>query len=127
MPGPQVEHLRGPLDAVCTATLTDARALRRDVQAIRGRGWAGSHEETNIGVWGLAVPVISEDDVVCAVGIAGPSPRLSNEVVRRDVPLVQRAALAIARALGMAVPLTMPRGRIRLSQRTKQEHAEAQT
>ena len=98
MPGKEVERLlAGPLERLCTATITDARSLRHDLQVIRDRGWASSHEETNIGVWGIAVPVISEDDVVCAVGIAGPSTRLSDEVVRRDVPLVQRAALAVKR------------------------------
>jgi DNA-binding IclR family transcriptional regulator len=123
MPGPQVERLlAGPLERVCTATLTDARSLRRDVQAIRERGWAGSHEETNIGVWGIAVPVISEDDVVCAVGIAGPDPRLSDEVIRRDVPVVQRAALAVARSLGLAVPpVTLPSGPVRLHQLRRQQ------
>jgi len=123
MPGPQVERLlAGPLEQVCTATLTDARALQRDVQAIRQRGWAGSHEETNIGVWGIAVPVISEDDVVCAVGIAGPDPRLSDEVIRRDVPVVHRAALAVARSLGLAVPpVTLPSGPVRLREHRRQK------
>jgi DNA-binding IclR family transcriptional regulator len=112
MPGKEIERLlASPLEQLCSATITDARLLRRDLQAIRERGWATSHEETNIGVWGIAVPVISEDDVVCAVGIAGPSTRLSDEVIRRDVPLVQRAALAVARSLGLAVPpVTLPSG-----------------
>ena len=115
MPANEVERLlAGPLERLCTATITDAHSLRRDLQAIRDRGWASSHEETNIGVWGIAVPVISEDDVVCAVGIAGPSTRLSDEVIRRDVPLVQRAALAVARSLGLAVPpVTVPSGPVR--------------
>jgi len=115
MPGKEVERLlAGPLERLCTATITDARSLRHDLQVIRDRGWASSHEETNIGVWGIAVPVISEDDVVCAGGIAGPSTRLSDEVVRRDVPLVQRAALAVARSLGLAVPpVTVPSGPVR--------------
>jgi DNA-binding IclR family transcriptional regulator len=114
MPGKEIERvLTGPLERLCTATITDVPALRRDLQAIRERGWASSHEETNIGVWGIAVPVISEDDVVCAVGIAGPSTRLSDEVIRRDVPLVQRAALAVARSLGLAVPpVTLPGSRV---------------
>ncbi len=125
MPGPQLERLlAGPLEQLCTATQTEPRALRRDVQAIRERGWAGSHEETNIGVWGIAVPVISEDDVVCAVGIAGPDPRLSEEVIRRDVPLVQRAALAVARSLGLAVPpVTLPSGPVGLREGGRQAAA----
>src|SRR5215472_11565012 len=113
MPERDVDRLLDrPLERLCTATITDPRKLRRDLEAIRERGWASSYEETNVGVWGIAVPVISEDDVVCAVGIAGPSARLSDEGFRRDVPSVQRAALAVARSLGLAVPpVTLPSGR----------------
>jgi len=113
MPEHEVDRLlERPLERLCTATITSPRQLRRDLEVIRERGWASSYEETNLGVWGIAVPVISEDDVVCAVGIAGPSARLSDEGFRRDVPSVQRAALAVARSLGLAVPpVTLPSGR----------------
>ena len=113
MPEQEVDQLLGrPLERLCTATITDPRQLRRDLALIRGRGWASSHEEANIGVWGIAVPVISEDGVVCSVGIVCPSPRLSDEAFRHDVPSVQRAALAVARSLGLAVPpVTLPTGR----------------
>jgi DNA-binding IclR family transcriptional regulator len=110
MPGREIDRLlERPLERLSADTITEPGRLRRDLEAIRERGWASSHEETNIGSWGIAVPVIAEDDVVCAVGIAGPNPRLSEEVLRRDVPTVQRAALAIARSLGLAVPpVTLP-------------------
>ena len=113
MPEREVDRLLDqPLERLCAATITEPRQLRRDLEVIRERGWASSYEETNLGVWGIAVPVISGDDVVCAVGIAGPSARLSDEGFRRDVPLVQRAALAVARSLGLAVPpVTLPSGR----------------
>ena len=113
MPEREVDRLLDqPLEQLCTATITEPRQLRRDLEAIRERGWASSYEETNLGVWGIAVPVISGDDVVCAVGIAGPSARLSDEGFRRDVSSVQRAALAVARSLGLAVPpVTLPSGR----------------
>lgn len=113
MPEREVDRLLDqPLERLCAATITEPRQLRRDLEVIRERGWASSYEETNLGVWGIAVPVISGDDVVCAVGIAGPSARLSDEGFRRDVPLVQRAALAVARSLGLAVPpVTLPGGR----------------
>jgi DNA-binding IclR family transcriptional regulator len=112
MPDREIGRLLGqPLERLSTATITEPDRLRRDLDLIRERGWASSHEETNIGAWGIAVPVISENDVVCAVGIAGPTSRLSDEVLRRDVPTVQRAALAIARSLGLAVPPVTPPGR----------------
>jgi DNA-binding IclR family transcriptional regulator len=105
MPDSEIERLiEGPLERFCQATITDPVALRRELAAIRARGWASSYEETNVGVWGIAIPVLSDSDVVCAVGIAGPSPRLSVKRVRRDVRLVHEAGLAIGRALGFSSP-----------------------
>jgi len=105
MPADEAGRLSAqPLERFCSATITSRPALRRELAAIRARGWAGSYEETNVGVWGIAVPVLSATDVVCAVGIAGPSPRLSDERVRRDVRLTHEAAAAIGRALGLSAP-----------------------
>ena len=105
MPDEEIERqISQPLQRFCQSTITDPRALRRELKAIRARGWASSYEETNVGVWGIAVPVLSDTDVVCAVGIAGPSPRLSVERVREDVGLVHDAAAAIGRALGLIAP-----------------------
>lgn len=117
LPDREIDRVLGrPLDRLCTSTITEPGRLRRDLELIRERGWASSHEEANVGAWGIAVPVISEDDVVCAVGIAGPAFRLSDEVLRRDVPTVQRAALAIARSLGLVVPpVTLPSGPINMA------------
>lgn len=105
MPEAEIDRVAGrPLDRFCTATITTGPALRRELAAIRGRGWSGSYEETNVGVWGIAVPVLSPTDVVCAVGIAGPSPRLTARRVRDDIRLTHEAAAAIGRALGLSVP-----------------------
>jgi hypothetical protein len=48
--------------------------------------------------------VLSSSDVVCAVGIAGPSARLSAQRVRHDVGLVHEAAVTLGRALGLTSP-----------------------
>ncbi len=105
MPSDEIERLTAqPLERFCTATITSRPALLRELTAIRGRGWSSSYEETNVGVWGIAVPVLSAADVVCAVGIAGPSPRLTVERVRRDVRLTHEAATVIGRALGLSTP-----------------------
>jgi DNA-binding IclR family transcriptional regulator len=93
-----------PLERLCTNTITDPDALRGELAATRARGWAGSCEETNVGAWGVAVPVLSGGDVVCAVGIAGPCARLNVARVRRDIRLVHEAAQAIGRPLGLTPP-----------------------
>ncbi len=105
MPDDEVERLiANSLERFCQCTITDPRSLRRELKAIRARGWASSYEETNVGVWGIAVPVVSDSDVACAVGIAGPNARLTVERVRRDVRLVHETAVAIGRALGLTSP-----------------------
>jgi len=102
----EIERVLGsPLEHLCHATITDPGLLREELATIRRRGWASSYEETNLGVWGVAVPALnSRGDVVCATGIAGPSARLTPERVRDDVEHVHAAATEIAAALGLTVP-----------------------
>ncbi len=106
LPPDDVERvIAAGLEHLCHATITDPQQLRDELATIRRRGWASSYEETNLGVWGVAVPVLNaRGDVVCAVGIAGPSPRLTPARVRGDVERAHDAALSIARTLGHAVP-----------------------
>jgi IclR family transcriptional regulator, KDG regulon repressor len=97
--------IAGGLAHLCHATITDPRLLRDELATIRRRGWASSYEETNVGVWGVAVPVLNAHaEIVCAVGIAGPSARLSSQHAREDVRRVHAAATAIGGALGLNVP-----------------------
>jgi IclR family transcriptional regulator, acetate operon repressor len=105
LPDDEIERvIEAGLEHLCHATITDPRLLREELATIRRRGWASSYEETNLGVWGVAVPVLSPHGVVCAVGIAGPSPRLTPSRVRGDVERVHQAAGRIAKALGLRVP-----------------------
>lgn len=106
LPDDEIERvLSRPLEHLCHATISDPFALRQELMKIRKRGWASSYEETNVGVWGVAVPVLSErGTVVCALGIAGPSARLTPQRVREDVGRVHVAATEIAHALGHVVP-----------------------
>ena len=95
----------GPLEHLCQATISSPGSLREELARVRTRGWASSYEETNVGVWGVAVPVVNErDEAVCAVGIAGPSARLTARRVRDDVVQVHAAAQTVAKALGVHVP-----------------------
>ena len=97
--------ISGPLERLCHETITDPGLLRHELDQIRRRGWASSFEETNLGVWGVAVPVQSDrGGVVCAIGIAGPSARFTTARVREDVKRVHAGAGDIARALGVSVP-----------------------
>lgn len=105
MPPAEVDRLlERPLERLCRRTVTDPRKLRAELEQTRLQGYAASYEETNIGAWGVAVPVLGDGGVVCAVGVAGPSPRLRAGLLRRSVRATHLAAGEIARALGETVP-----------------------
>ena len=72
----------GPLERRTAATLADVGALRQEGARIRGRGWADTVDELEVGLTGLAVPVErGGGEVIAALGISGPTPRLA---VRHD-------------------------------------------
>jgi DNA-binding IclR family transcriptional regulator len=67
----------GPLERPTQTTLADIATLRRDGVRIRKRGWAVTHDELEVGLSGVAVPVYgARGDVIAALGISGPTPRL---------------------------------------------------
>jgi DNA-binding IclR family transcriptional regulator len=99
-----------PLEHLCHNTITDPAMLREELTRIREAGWASSFEETNLGVWGLAVPILdARDAIVCAIGIAGPSARLAQERIADLIHRIHQGAEEIARVLGDRVPPVNPR------------------
>jgi IclR family acetate operon transcriptional repressor len=100
----------GRLERLCRATITNSDTLQADLAEIRARGWAISFEETNVGVWGVAVPLLdAEGTAVAAVGLAGPSARLSQDEVLDHLERLREATLATGTPLGLEVPeLTWP-------------------
>jgi DNA-binding IclR family transcriptional regulator len=65
-----------PLERRTDATLTDPEALRRDLRRCVRRGWATTVDELELGLSGIAVPVHGARELVAALGISGPTPRL---------------------------------------------------
>jgi DNA-binding IclR family transcriptional regulator len=93
--------LSAPLERLCRATITDPKELRADLARIRRRGWASSFEETNVGVWGLAVTLLdAHRSVIGAVGLAGPSARMSRARTREDLARLRAGTDDIIRVLG---------------------------
>lgn len=67
-----------PLERFTDATITDPERLRREGARIRERGWAVTDDELEVGLLGVAVPVRgTRGDVVAALGVSGPTPRLA--------------------------------------------------
>ena len=61
-------------------TITDASALEAELGKVRARGWASTAEELEIGLNAVAAPIRNATgEVVAAVGVSGPSYRLTVE------------------------------------------------
>lgn len=96
-------HNKG-LPKLCTNTITDTDELRAELARIRERGYAESHEETDLGAWGIATPIRDrKGDVVAAIGIAGPGSRFTNQLPQQWVALCRQAAQRISALLNKGV------------------------
>ena len=79
--GARCRSRTGPLERLTDATITDPEQLRRDGARARKRGWALTEDELEVGLTGIAVPVRGiHGDVVAALGISGPTPRLEGRL-----------------------------------------------
>jgi IclR family transcriptional regulator, KDG regulon repressor len=106
MPTETVDEIcAGQLPALCRATITRADRLREHLREVRRRGWAISYEETDEGVWGIAIPIIDRDGAaVAALGLAGPRNRLDASQVRHQLTALHEGAQTVAQRLGYSVP-----------------------
>ncbi len=74
------ETFEAPLQPYTPSTVTDPAALEAELATVRERGWAATLEELEIGLNALAAPIYDgTGEVVAAVGVSGPSYRLTVE------------------------------------------------
>lgn len=67
----------GALEQLTDRSLATSAALLREIATIRGRGYAMTREELEIGLDAVATPVHGRDgNVVAALGVSGPSARM---------------------------------------------------
>lgn len=101
LPEAEIERiLSAPLEKLCTATLDDPERLRKEVETIRRKGWASSYEETNVGVWGIAMTLLDEQgNVVAALGLAGPQVRLPRPQLEACFRVLQSGVEEVAAIL----------------------------
>ena len=90
------------LPKVAPNTITDPEALKENLATIRHKGYAFSQEETNVGAWGLAVPILDQrGQAIAGVGISAPTSRYSRHVEEHVTKLTQEAALEITALIGV--------------------------
>jgi DNA-binding IclR family transcriptional regulator len=85
----QAQILAGPLEKFCKATIDDPDELRQELVSIRAKGWARSFEETDLGVWGVAMALLDDQGYgVASIGIAGPRARLERSSLTSWIKLL---------------------------------------
>jgi DNA-binding IclR family transcriptional regulator len=88
-----------PLARITEHTVTDLRTLRRQVAAVRRRGWAISAGERVIGAAAISVPVRSGDGLAAALSVLGPITRLPRKRLDELAGKLQATAAEIEEAL----------------------------
>jgi DNA-binding IclR family transcriptional regulator len=95
------EVLDQPLERFTTTTVTDAALLRALLAQTRQQGYAVTFEERDPGAASVSAPVFGPAKVlVGALGISGPTQRISTQQSAEWSPLVVRAAQQATRLLG---------------------------
>lgn len=93
--------LGGDLIPRTSRTVVDPARIREQLKTIHRQGYAIESGESEIGTRGIAAPVRDADgNVVAAVGVAGPSQRLSQRAIAGFAPHVIGTADAISVRLG---------------------------
>ena len=74
------EFLTSKLHRYTPASVTKPASLEAELAGVRERGWACTTEEFEIGLNAVAAPILgATGEVVAAVGVSGPSYRLTVE------------------------------------------------
>ena len=82
-------------------TITERKALEKELEEIKKRGWAFDDEEVRIGVRRIASPIFDyKGKLAGVVGIAGPIFRITLEKKEKFGRLVKEMADKISRELG---------------------------
>jgi DNA-binding IclR family transcriptional regulator len=83
------------------STITEPRALRREIERVRSQGWASAYEESFRGVNTVAAPIFSAArDYVGSIAIFGSVEALPRNPDRKDIEAVVAAARCISQKLG---------------------------
>ncbi|HET7714177.1 MAG TPA: IclR family transcriptional regulator [Bauldia sp.] len=94
-----------PLVPLTPYTITDHEALRRELRAIRRRGYSLDNDEVVVGVHCVGMPILDRNgDPVGAVSISGPSPKQPGPDLDALVEMLAPACGHVSRRLGYTGP-----------------------
>src|SRR5690606_3813499 len=100
-PNDQKRILRGKLEEVTPATITDPDELRAEFQEILDRGFATAVEELEPGLNAVAAPIRGlTGEVIAAISASGPSYRMEEEKLDGIGEAVAEAGMEISTRMG---------------------------
>ena len=79
------------LPQITENTITDRQELLDELEAVRERGFAIDDEERISGIWCIGAPIKSDDRVLGAVSVSGPTSRMKNERLNDEVANMMRS------------------------------------
>lgn len=89
------------LTAMTPATITDASALRRELETIAAQGFAASLGERQAGASSVAAPIFDRDGPIAVISVCGPLERLRERIAEIAV-MVMDETRQISTRLGHA-------------------------
>jgi len=93
-----------PLSRLTPNTIVSRVQLVRELATIRKQGYAVSVGERVLGAASVAAPIYgAEGNVVAALNITGPMPRVTDAKLSEYVPLVLKATAKISREMGYGI------------------------
>ncbi|MDB4897727.1 MAG: IclR family transcriptional regulator [Firmicutes bacterium] len=95
------DFLSRPLTRYTTKTITDPTALRQELEGVRTRGYATTLEEHLEGTFSVAAPIFGpRGALIAALGMSGPSYRITDELFSEFSQIMISVAQAISTAMG---------------------------
>jgi len=100
-----VELPEPPLEVFTPKTITDPRAVEREIERVRERGYAEALGEREEDLNAIAAPVFEARGSLAAIlGLQGPASRLDRAAMREALPALLARAGTISNALGWTEP-----------------------
>lgn len=97
--------LNWPLPALTKRTITDPRGLRRELSAVRDRGYAVDHGENTEGIVCFAMAVPLHTPAMYAVSLSVPATRLGPDSEEQIVAALREAMAHVRTARGLLAPI----------------------
>jgi DNA-binding IclR family transcriptional regulator len=91
----------GELERFTDRTVTDGKALRREIEQVRAQGWAQAVKERESDLNAIAAPVFGASGTLSAIlGVQGPAGRFGRKKRDAALPMLLSSAGAVSVALG---------------------------